>query len=108
LTTITYVPGLGTLTFDPGTAYINSMAGGNALPTTQEIQDWFQASRYALPFPVAQQIPGKTLDQYDAGATPGIVPNPLVNLAVGQNAPLVVSGIPPIPANLLIPATFAY
>lgn len=107
-TTTTYAPGTLGTTFDPARSYINSMAGGNALPTTQEIQDWFQQSRYALPFPVAQQIPGKTLDQYDAGATPGVVPNPLVNLAGGQNAPLIVSGFPPNPANLLLNATFAY
>lgn len=104
----TYAPGVGTLTFDPGRSYINSMAGGNALPTTQEIRDWFQQTRYATPFPSAQPIPGKTLDRYDAGATPGVVPNPLVNLAGGQNAPLVVSGFPPNPANLLVNATFAY
>jgi hypothetical protein len=81
------------------------MAGGNALPTTQEIQDWFAATRSALS---AQPIPGKTLDQYDAANTPGVVPNPLVNLAGGQNAPLVTVGTPPVPVNILIPATFGY
>jgi hypothetical protein len=102
-----YVPGNGLNVFDPGRLYLNSMAGGNALPTAAEIKAWFSATRYASPFPAAQPIPGKTLDRYDAGATPAVVPNPLVNLAGGQNAPLVLQNVP-VPANLLVPATFGY
>jgi hypothetical protein len=91
----------------PLTAMINSYVGGNALPTDDEVRTWFAATRTALS---AQPIPGKTLDRYDAGATPGVVPNPLVNLTGGQNAPLVqVGGGPfPTPANTLFPATFGY
>jgi hypothetical protein len=102
-----YVPGVGTLTVSPGHAFLNSMAGGNALPTNAEIQAWFSASRYAAPFPSAQAIPGKTLDRYDAGVTPGVVPNPLVNLVGGQNAPM-ITNLAPLPVNLLVPATFGY
>lgn len=101
-----YIGGL--LHVRPKFGFLNSMAGGNALPTTQEIQDWFQQSRYATPFPAAQQIPGKTLDQYDAASTPAVVPNPLVNLAGGQNAPLLSVGAPPVPVNILVPTTFGY
>lgn len=98
----------GLLHVRPKFGFLNSMAGGNALPTTQEIQDWFSLSRYALPYPLAQQIPGKTLDQYDAANTPGVVPPALVNLAGGQNAPLTSVGAPPVPVNILVATTFGY
>lgn len=109
-TGVPYVSGLlptDVLSFDPGTAYINSMAGGNALPTTDEIQAWFSASRYASPFPSAQEIPGKTLDRYDAANTPGVVPNPIANLAGGQPGALATSG-GPTPVNVQLAATFGY
>lgn len=93
---------------NPGSGLMSSMAGGNALPTAQEIQDWFFATRYASPYPLAQQIPGKTLDQYDAANTPGVVPAALTNLSTGQNAPLGSNGTPPIPANFLLSTTFGY
>lgn len=104
---VPYVAGTDTLSFDPGTAYINSMAGGNVLPTTEEIQAWFSASRYASPFPSAQEISGKTTDRYDAGATPGVVPSPIVNLAGGQDGVLTTSG-GPTPVNVQLAATFGY
>ncbi len=103
-----YVPSAGPVYLQPGFGFLNSMAGGNALPTTQEIQDWFSASRYALPFPSAQPIPGKTLDQYDAGVTPAVVPPVLANLAGGQPAPLVQIGAFPPPFNLFLPTVFNY
>jgi hypothetical protein len=103
-----YDPSAGPTWLQPKLGFLNSMAGGNALPTTQEIKDWFSASRYASPFPAAQQIPGKTMDQYDAGNTPGVVPNPLVNLAGGQNAALISLDAPPVPVNLFVQTTFAY
>jgi len=92
----------------PGDGYLNSWAGGNVLPTTDEIQNWFSASRYALPAPSAQAIPGKTLDRFDAGAVPGTVPSPLVNLSVGQNMLGVSEGVSPAFANTLFDASFAY
>jgi len=101
--------GAGRLFIRPLLGFINSMAGGNALPTDAEIRTWFSATRYALPFPAAQEIPGKTLDRYDAALTPGVVPAILVNQSTGQNADLtVVSGIPPAPLNLLVDTTFGY
>jgi len=104
-----YGPALLKLRIEPSRGLFNSLAGGNALPTTQEIQDWFSATRYANP-PAAQAIPGKTSDRYDAGITPGVVPNPLINQAGGQAAPLVSFGLPPppVPANILLDATFGY
>jgi hypothetical protein len=92
----------------PGDGFLNSWAGGNVLPTTDEIQEWFSASRYALPAPSAQAIPGKTLDRFDAGAVPGTVPSPLVNLSVGQNMLGVSEGVSPAFANTLFDASFAY
>jgi hypothetical protein len=92
----------------PGDGYLNSWAGGNAVPTTQEIKDWFQQSRYATPFPSAQPIPGKTLDRFDAGAVPGSVPSPLVNLSIGQNMATASEGTSPAFANTLFNASFAY
>jgi len=106
LRTAVYAPGAA-VTIDINTGYVSSMAGGNGLPTTQEIQDWFQASRYASPFPAAQAIAGKTLDIYDAAATPGVVPDPLVNLSTGQDAVL-FPGVSPAVTNVLLDATFAY
>jgi len=106
---VAYVPGASLLGIEPSKGLFNSLAGGNALPTTQEIQDWFSATRYA-PQPAAQAIPGKTSDRYDAGITPGVVPDPLINQAGGQAAPLVPFGLPPppLPANILLDATFGY
>jgi hypothetical protein len=104
----TYIPSLGNLFVQPKLGFLNSMAGGNALPTTQEIQDWFANSRYALPFPSAQPIPGKTLDQYDAALVPGVVPAALTNLSGGQAAPLLSVGVPPVPVNLFLPTTFGF
>jgi hypothetical protein len=92
----------------PGDGYLNSWAGGNAVPTTQEIKNWFQTSRYASPFPSAQEIPGKTLDRFDAGAVPGLVPSPLVNLSNGQNMLSASEGTSPAFANTLFDASFAY
>lgn len=102
-----YAPGVLTTFLSPLSGYLNSMAGGNALPTSEEIQTWFSDTRYGAAMPAAAAIPGKTLDQYDAGATPGVVPDPLVNLAGGQNAPLSVSGTP-APQNIFLQATFGY
>jgi hypothetical protein len=92
----------------PCDGYLNSWAGGNAIPTNQEILDWFSASRYASPFPVAQDIPGKTLDRFDAGAVPATVPSKLVNLSVGQNMLSVSEGTSPAFATSLFDAAFAY
>jgi hypothetical protein len=102
-----YAPGPSLFSLSPQAALINSYVGGNALPTDDEVRTWFAATRQALS---AQPIPGKTLDRYDAGTTPGVVPNPLVNLAGGQNAPLIqIGGGPfPTPANTLFQATFGY
>jgi hypothetical protein len=92
----------------PGDGYLNSWAGGNAVPTTDEIKTWFSASRYASPFPAAQDIPGKTLDRFDAGAVPTTVPSPLVNLSIGQNMFSASEGTSPAFANTLFDASFAY
>lgn len=92
----------------PGDGYLNSWAGGNAVPTNTEIKTWFSASRYASPFPAAQEIPGKTLDRFDAGAVPGATPSPLLNLSVGQNMLSASEGISPAFANTLFGASFAY
>lgn len=92
----------------PGDGYLNSWAGGNVLPTTDEILAWFSASRYASSTPSAQAIPGKTLDRFDAGAVPGTVPSPLVNLSVGQNMLSASEGVTPAFANTLFDASFAY
>ncbi len=92
----------------PGDGYLNSWAGGNAVPTDAEVRTWFSASRYASPMPAAQEIPGKTLDRFNAGAVPGATPSPLLNLAAGQNMILGSEGAPPVAANTLFSASFAY
>lgn len=92
----------------PGDGYLNSWAGGNVVPTNAEIKAWFSASRYASPMPAAQEIPGKTLDRFDAGAVPGATPSPLVNLATGQNMVSASEGVSPAFANTLFDASFAY
>lgn len=92
----------------PGDGYLNSWAGGNVVPTADEIRTWFSASRYASPFPAAQSIPGKTLDRFDAGAVPGAVPSPLLNLDSGQDMLSGSEGVSPFFANTLFDASFAY
>jgi len=102
-----YAPGLGVLAIDPSFGLLNGVVGGNSLVTDDEVRAWFAATRTAL---AVQEIPGKTTDRFDAGATPGVVPDPLVNLVGGgQDAPLVASGGPfPTPLNTLFQATFGY
>jgi hypothetical protein len=84
---------------------LNSWAGGNAEPTLAEIRAWFSATRNAL---AAQPIPGKTLDRFDAGAVPGIVPPVLANLDVGQAMTSMSQGTSPAFANTLFQAVFGY
>lgn len=100
----------GRLFIRPLLGLFNSMAGGNVLPTDAEIRTWFTATRYASPFPAAQEIPGKTLDRYDAALTPGVTPAVLVNQVLGsQDADLTTYGVnPPAPLNLLVATTFGY
>lgn len=100
-----YVPGSFLLNIEPFTGLLNGVVGGNSLVTDAEVRAWFAATKAAL---AVQGIPGKTVDRYDAGFTPGLVPPSLLNLAGGQNAALTTAGTPPVPANTLFQATFGY
>ena len=98
-----YMSGVGQFMILPQDGFVNSVVGGNALPTDEEIRAWFTATRQALS---AQPIAGKTQDRYDAGTVPGTVPATLTNLAGGQDADLIITGASPI--NFELRAVFGY
>lgn len=85
---------------------INGWAGGNFLPTDQEIRDWFGSTRANL---AVAEIPTKTSDRFTATSVAPAVPAVLPNLAGGQNMDYVVTLAPdPVVVNTLIPVTFNY
>jgi hypothetical protein len=85
---------------------INGFAGGNFLPTSQEIRDWFGSTRANLE---VAAIPGKTSDRLTATSVAPAVPAVLPNLAGGQNMDYVVTLAPdPVVVNILLPVTFNY
>lgn len=85
---------------------INGWAGGNFLPTSQEIEDWFGSTRANL---AVAEIPGKTSDRFTATSVAPAVPAVLPNLAGGQSMDYVVTLPPdPVVVNTLIPVTFNY
>lgn len=86
--------------------YIHGWAGGNALPTLAEIQQWFLDSRYNLEIAA---IPGKTSDRFSATSVAPAAPAALPNLAGGQVMNYVVNVPPdPVALNTLLNVTFAY
>jgi len=101
--TLAYVPGTTSLQISPQDGFVNSMAGGNALPTDAEVRAWFTATRQAL---AAQPIAGKTQDRFDAGSVPGLTPATLTNLAGGQDADLIVADADMV--NVELRAVFGY
>lgn len=85
---------------------IHGWAGGNALPTPAEIQQWFLSSRYNLEIAA---IPGKTSDRFSATSVAPAVPAVLPNLAGGQVMNYTVNVLPdPGALNLLVNVTFGY
>lgn len=101
--TLAYTPAATSIQIFPQAGFVNSMAGGNALPTDAEVRAWFTATRQAL---AAQPIAGKTQDRFDAGSVPGLTPATLTNLAGGQDADLVVADADMV--NIELRAVFGY
>jgi hypothetical protein len=86
--------------------YVHGWAGGNALPTVDEIKQWFFDSRYNMEIAA---IPGKTSDRFSATSVQPTAPGVLPNLAGGQVMNYVVDTPPdPVAQNVLLNVTFAY
>jgi len=86
--------------------YVHGWAGGNALPTVDEIEQWFFDSRYNMEIAA---IPGKTSDRFSATSVQPTAPGVLPNLAGGQVMNYVVDNPPdPVAQNVLLNVTFAY
>lgn len=86
--------------------YIHGWAGGNVLPTNDEIRAWFKATKANLEI---AEIPGKTLDRFSATSVQPLAPNPLPTLGTGQSMSYVTPvGPDPGILNSYINVSFGY
>ena len=98
----------GNTSIDAGPS-IHGIVGGTGAVTDDQVSQWFADVKAAAQI-VA--VPGLTTDLWSAAAVSGsapVIPNPLPNLAGGQNLSLLSQGTPiQQPSNVLIPVSFNY
>lgn len=85
---------------------LHGAVGGTGLLTASQVETWFQQVKSGAQI---VGIPGQTTDLWSAAAVQPLVPNPLPNLAGGQNLNLTAFGTPiGPPSNVLVPVSFNY
>lgn len=104
-----YTPQSNPFFFDqlgiPNSPCVHGFVAGAGTPTGAQIAQWFDDTKANLEI---AEIAGMTSDRWSATSVQPNVPDPLPNLAGGQDLTLVQIGTPLAPSNSQVNAYFAY
>lgn len=89
----------------PNSPCVHGFVAGAGTPTGEQIAQWFDDTKANMEI---AEIAGMTTDRWSATAVQPNVPDPLPNLATGQDLSLVQIGAPLAPTNSQIFAYFTY
>lgn len=89
----------------PNSPCVHGFVAGAGTPSGEQIAQWFDDTKANLEI---AEIAGMTTDRWSATSAQPAVPNPLPNLATGQDLTLVSIGVPAAPTNSQISAYFTY